>query len=150
MNGPARGEIEDLVYSYAERLDTGDLSGVAELFAHATITVEGFDHVARGRDEVFEMYASGARLYPDQGTPKTKHLMTNLIVSVDEAADQASCRSYFTVLQAVSGRLPLQPIIAGRYRSEFERVGGSWRFRTMHIIWDLVGDLSAHLIDSEE
>ncbi|HYJ54992.1 MAG TPA: nuclear transport factor 2 family protein, partial [Mycobacterium sp.] len=33
MSDSAR-EIENLVYTYAERLDAGDLDGVAALFAH--------------------------------------------------------------------------------------------------------------------
>ena len=33
MSDGAR-EIENLVYTYAERLDAGDLDGVAALFAH--------------------------------------------------------------------------------------------------------------------
>jgi len=35
MSDGAR-EIENLVYTYAERLDAGDLDGVAALFADAT------------------------------------------------------------------------------------------------------------------
>ena len=36
MSDGAR-EIENLVYTYAERLDAGDLDGVAALFAHGRI-----------------------------------------------------------------------------------------------------------------
>ena len=61
------------------------------------------------------------RLYPD-GTPGTKHVTTNLIIEIDDQATGAAARSYFTVLQAVPG-LPLQPILAGRYRDRFQRAG---------------------------
>jgi hypothetical protein len=40
--------------------------------------------------------------------------------------------------------LPLQPIVAGRYRDRFECVDGVWRFTSRHIIIDLMGDISHH------
>ena len=67
------------------------------------------------------MFTSTTRRYPD-GTPRTKHVTTNLIVEVDDDAGTATGRSYFTVLQAVPG-LPLQPIVAGRYHDRFVRDG---------------------------
>ena len=72
--------------------------------------------------------------------------MTNLIVDVDEGGETASSRSYFTVLQAVPGELALQPVIAGRYRHRYQRVEGGWRVTAMHIIIDLMGDLSRHML----
>lgn len=136
--------ISELIYTYAERLDAGDFEGLAELFTHAELTTEGMDMMSRGRDEVLATYSNWTRRYADDGTPKTKHVMSNLIVDVDEASNTAASRSYFTVLQAVPGSLPLQPIVAGRYRDRFECVEGVWRFVSMHIIIDLMGDLSHH------
>ena len=78
------------------------------------------------------------------GIPRTKHVITNLVVEVDEAAGTAAARSYFTVLQATA-TLPLQVILAGRYRDRFERVGGGWRFTERAIHIDLVGELGQHL-----
>ena len=72
--------------------------------------------------------------------------MTNVIVAVDELNDTATSRSYFTVLQAVAGTLGLQVIIAGRYEDRFELAESSWRFTSRHVMVDLVGDLSAHLL----
>jgi 3-phenylpropionate/cinnamic acid dioxygenase small subunit len=144
----ARGEIENLLYRYAECIDAGDFAAVADLFAHAEITVEGTPGATRGRRDVQALYESTTRRYED-GTPRTKHVVTNPLVEVDEGAGTASCRSYFTVFQQ-TGKLPLQPIIAGRYRDAFERVGGAWRFRARHMILDQFGDLSQHLlIDAE-
>ncbi len=141
---PARDAVTELIYTYAERIDSGDFESLADLFAHAEITTEGTDLRSRGRDEAFATYANWTRRFPDDGTPKTKHVMTNVIVDVDEDAGTAASRSYFTVFQAVPGVLALQPIVAGRYRDRFERVDGEWRFASMHIIIDLVGDLSQH------
>jgi 3-phenylpropionate/cinnamic acid dioxygenase small subunit len=141
----ARDAIGALVYAYAERIDGGDFEGVAELLADAEVTAEGTDRRWRGRDEVLRLYESGTRRHAD-GTPRTKHVTTNLVVDVDEISGTATARSYYTVLQAVPGELALQPIVAGRYRDRFERVRGSWRFAGRHLVVDLVGDLGHHLL----
>jgi 3-phenylpropionate/cinnamic acid dioxygenase small subunit len=141
----ARGEIENLLYGYAERIDAGDFEGVADLFAHAEIRVAGTDALTLGRDEVLKLYASTTRIYDDCGTPKTKHVVTNAIVEVDEGADRATSRSCFTVMQQTP-KLPLQVIITGRYRDGFERVNGAWRFATREMVLEQFGDLSQHLM----
>jgi len=134
--------IVKLVYTYAERIDAGDYEGVAQLFAHADISVEGTDEVRRGVNEVRSMYEGWTRRY-DDGTPRTKHVTTNLVIDVDEDAGTATCRSYFTVFQQTDV-LPLQPIIAGRYHDRFARDAGGWYFTEREIIVDLTGDLSRH------
>jgi hypothetical protein len=136
--------IATLVYTYAERLDAGDLAGVAQLFADGTFRSERGGHY-QGSAAVLEVLTSRVRLY--DGTPRTKHVTTNLIIEVDEPAGTATARSYFTVLQAADG-LPLQPIIAGRYHDRFARTGTTWRFADRCVIIDLVGDLSKHLRES--
>lgn len=129
---------------YAERIDAGDFEGVADLLAHATLTAEGTSLVRRGRDEVLRQYVDSTRRYED-GTTRTRHLTTNLLVEIDEAADRATCRSYFTVLQQTP-ELPLQPIAMGRYHDGFERASGTWRFRSRHILLDGLGDVRHHLL----
>ena len=137
--------IPKLMYTYAERIDAGDFAGVADLFAHATLSFEGFGDAVTGRDAIEALYARTTRRYED-GTPKTKHVVTNLIVDAAEDDTSATSRSYFTVLQAVPGALALQPVIAGRYRHTFELVEGRWRVVGMHIIIDLMGDLDHHML----
>jgi 3-phenylpropionate/cinnamic acid dioxygenase small subunit len=144
----ASGQITNLIYTYAECMDAGDFAAIGAIFEHAIISVEGSDDLFHGKDEITDLYLRSAQLYPDTGTPKTKHVITNVIVNVEEDLKTANSRSYFMVMQAVEGVLTLQPILAGRYRHTFERVGGVWAFKTVHIIWDLVGDLSAHMIET--
>ncbi|GAA4118409.1 nuclear transport factor 2 family protein [Nocardioides fonticola] len=139
--------VEHLLYRYAELIDAGDFDGVAELFAHGAIHAvpDGPpETVFAGRDAVRGLYERSTRRYED-GTPRSRHLVTNAIVEVDAEAGMASSRSVFTVLQATDA-LPLQPIVTGRYHDTFHRVDGAWCFatRTMHL--DLTGDLSQHLL----
>jgi 3-phenylpropionate/cinnamic acid dioxygenase small subunit len=137
--------IENLLYRYAELIDAGDLEGVARLFEHAEILAPAATEGARGYEQVLAMYRNATRIYPETGTPRTRHVTTNAIIEVDEAAGTATARSYFTVLQATP-ELPLQPIIAGRYHDRFGRVHGEWRFHTRRMLPDLFGDLGKHLL----
>lgn len=145
MSDAAR-DIENLVYTYAERIDAGDLDGVAALFAHGRICgVEDGppETVFEGTARVRQMYEMATRLY-DDGTPKTKHFTTNVRVDVDEEAGTARASAYYCVTQATP-ELPLQVIVTGHYRDTFHRVDGAWWFdsRTMYV--DQVGDTSRHL-----
>jgi uncharacterized protein (TIGR02246 family) len=137
--------ITKLIYTYAERIDAGDFAGVAEVFAHATLSFDGFDDAVSGRDAIEALYVRTTRRYED-GTPRTKHVMTNVMVDVAEDGASAASRSYFTVLQAVPGELALQPVIAGRYRHTYVQTDGRWEVATMHITIDLVGDLGHHML----
>lgn len=140
----ARTAIEHIVYGYAERIDNGDFAGVAELFRHARYKGGGPDDPGvEGSQPVQEILESLVRRY-DDGTPRTKHVTTNLIIDADEDAGTATARSSFTVFQQVEG-FALQPIIAGRYHDTFARVDGEWRLTERVILSDLVGDLSHHL-----
>lgn len=136
--------IETLIMTYAERVDLGDFDGVAEMFAHATYRGEhdGGVMAQTGADEVRATFEQLVRRY-DDGTPRTKHVTTNVIIELD--GDTATSRCYFTVFQQTD-TLPLQPIIAGRYLDRFERVDGVWRFADRLIYSDLVGDVSQHLL----
>jgi 3-phenylpropionate/cinnamic acid dioxygenase small subunit len=140
--------IENLLYTYAERIDAGDYDGVADLFAHGRIHgVEGGgpETVFEGRDKVRALYGRTTRLHEDTGTPRTKHLTTNAIIEVDDEAGTATSRSSYVVLQATDV-LPLQPIITGRYRDTFHRVDGAWWFESRTMYVDQTGDLSQHLL----
>lgn len=144
MNEPDHVAIANLVYRYGELIDAGDYDGIGALFADAVITTDGSEHETVGAEAVTAMYERSTRRYVD-GTPRSKHVITNLIIEVDEKRGTGTCRSCYTVLQQTDA-LALQPIIAGRYRDEFARVDGAWRFAHRHMAVDLVGDLSHHLL----
>ena len=80
----------------------------------------------------------------DDGTPRTKHVTTNIVIEVDEEAGTALSRSYFTALQALPD-FSLQPIVSGRYQDRFERSDGQWLFVERRVRTDLVGGVSRHL-----
>jgi hypothetical protein len=140
----SRTHTAELIYAYAERIDAGDFAGVGALFAHGEIRATEHGPSVRGAEAVHRLYAASVRIHAG-GTPRTKHVTTNVVVQADEVVGTAMARSYFTVLQQLEG-FPLQVIVAGRYADTFVRVDGRWRFevRRMHV--DLVGDTSRHLL----
>jgi 3-phenylpropionate/cinnamic acid dioxygenase small subunit len=136
--------IANLVFRYAELIDSGDFEGIGALFGDAVIGADGSTVEWRGAEAITAMYVNGTRRYED-GTPRSKHVTTNLIIEVDDQRAHATCRSYYTVLQQTD-EVPLQPIVAGRYHDEFARVDDQWRFARRTMFVDLVGDLSQHLL----
>jgi hypothetical protein len=134
--------VRNLLGEYCERMDLADWEGIGALFADAALADEHGHELARGADAVAAFYAKGTQLH--DGSPRTKHLVLNTILEVDEDAGTASARSSYVVLQQTKGT-DLRPIITGRYRDTFVRGAGGWRFAERRFLVDLLGDLSAHL-----
>jgi len=133
--------IANLIATYAELVDGGDFAGVGRLLANATFS--GGVESVNGSDAIETMLRENVIIYQD-GTPRTQHITTNLVIEVDEPAGTATSRAYFTALQALPD-LPLQPIVSGRYHDRFERRNGHWHFVERRVKTDLVGDVSHHL-----
>ena len=70
--------------------------------------------------------------------------MTNLVVEQGGTDDELVARSRFVVLQATD-RVPLQPVVTGRYVDGFERIDGVWCFVRRRMVPELWGDVSDHL-----
>jgi SnoaL-like protein len=125
------------IHTYCELFDTGQFDAFAAQFEH------GQWHKAEPGAEAVRRYIDEHVITYD-GLPRTKHVTTNLVVSVDDDAGTATASSYVTVLQAVDD-FPLQPVFAGRYKDRFERVDGEWRWLERRVLGDLYGDTSHHV-----
>ncbi|HTM83868.1 MAG TPA: nuclear transport factor 2 family protein [Mycobacterium sp.] len=144
MTNPSAVSIANLLYRYAELLDAGDLDSTAALFAHARIKLDPEGTAIVDSAGLLAVWRGLVKIHAD-GTPRTKHIITNPILDIDEAAGTATCRSYYTVLQQTED-VSLQVIAAGRYHDEFERVADVWRFSFRdYSMFDLKGDLRDHL-----
>jgi 3-phenylpropionate/cinnamic acid dioxygenase small subunit len=135
--------IRRLLYRYAECVDAADWEGFGILFARGEIRAAGMREPARGTDAVRGLYARANRVHED-GTLRTRHLVSNERIDLAPDLRSATARSTFLVVQQTA-RLPLQPIAAGSYRDRFAFEDGVWRFAEREILLDLVGDLSEHL-----
>ena len=134
--------VANELYRYAELVDAGRFAEVGELMEHCSFYY-GEDRTVgpSGSQAVADSYRSMVVTYPD-GTPRTRHLTTNPIISID--GDTAEVRSVYTVLQQAEDA-PLQTIITGRYRDTLRQIDGRWRFVERQFLVDFVGDPSRHL-----
>jgi hypothetical protein len=140
MNADDYFAIQNLIHRYPYHLDRGELDTMAALFAHADVYM-GERHVVRSDPAgVAQAFRDFLQLY--DGSPRTRHITSNLIIEAD-GPDRARASSYVMVFQQTKA-LPLQPIIGGDYHDRFEKVSGVWRFAERRIGNDLFGDLSAH------
>lgn len=138
--------IQNLIYRYCDRIDRGDFAGIAQIFAHADLHVPALPEPVRGVAAIEAMYAQFTRVYPETGTPRTRHVTSNVIIEAD-GEHAARAQSYVLVHQATEA-LRLQPIIGGRYYDRFAKVAGAWRFTERRMEMDLFGNLSAHLLQA--
>ena len=129
----AEDQIRNLIHRYSEAVDSGQLEILDELFAHANLRVAVGNKAPgppRPGSATVKTYRDAIRVYAD-GTPRTRHLVSNTIIEVDEAAGSASARSYNTTLQQVPGK-PITVIATAYYLDAFERIGDSAVHRKGH------------------
>ena len=135
--------------TYTKRVNArraGVAAGIPSERVAITVHKEG-DEVRFGSALMQEQMETWTRRFPDNGTPHTKHVTTNLIIEVDLDGTTAKARSYYTVFQQTPD-LPMQPIIAGRYHDEFAVIDDVWTFTKRHYINELFGNLSQHLLQA--
>jgi hypothetical protein len=137
--------IHDLIMTYADHVDSGRFAEASGLFEHASYEVEfevgGAPTIIGHRGSAEVLAFMGQTPLFDDGTPRTRHVNTNVLIDLD--GDRATSRCYFTVLQQTP-TLPLQPIATGRYVDSFEHVDGRWRFASRRMIDAMAGDISQH------
>ena len=131
-------EVTELLYRYAELIDAGDFDGVGDLLGRGNFMgVSGAERIAK-------LFATTTRRFPEQGnTPRTRHLVLNPIVDVDD--DAATARSTFCVVQQTE-TVALQPIVVGRYADAFARDSEGWHFTERTVDIQMIGDVSDHLL----
>jgi 3-phenylpropionate/cinnamic acid dioxygenase small subunit len=135
--------ITELLYRYAELIDAGDFDAVGQLLGRATFAGTRSAQTS-GAEAIAKLFAMTTRRYPEQGnTPRTRHLVLNPIVDVDDRA--ATARSTFCVVQNAE-TVPLQPIVVGRYFDSFSCDDDGWYFTERQVDVQMIGDISAHLM----
>ncbi|WP_419849771.1 nuclear transport factor 2 family protein [Candidatus Poriferisocius sp.] len=137
--------IKALMYTYAECVDLARFDELGELFSHGVLTSTSSADPGDGMsgDDVAAFYAATNKVHGD-GTLRTRHVASNVIVDVAEDGQTAAARSYFAVHQGTDS-LPLQPIVTGRYEDDFALMNGQWRFARRLVLVDQIGDMREHL-----
>jgi hypothetical protein len=133
--------IENLIARYSFLVDEGDFAGLGQLLDQCTFVL-GSGPAVRGSEAIVAMARNSLRTYED-GTPRTRHVTTNILIEVDEVAGTASSQSYYTVFQSLP-EFALQPIACGTYRDRFEKSGQTWFFKERSVQTRFAGDVSHH------
>lgn len=134
--------IQQLLCEYCDSVDRGDLDAFAALFADGAWGIAG--DLAHGTEAV-RAVLDNVTLY--DGIPNTRHLMSNVLISVEPDGMTASARSCITVMQCIPGDFPLQAIFIGSYHDRLQKRDGTWTFAERLIVPNLVGDMSRHRSD---
>ena len=134
-----RDEIKGLMLAYCRAIDSGDWEAFRALMGRALWLVEGQAPPPASANNVI--------VYED-GTPRTKHVITNIAILVDPEGDRAEGHSYVTVYQQIPAD-QLRTIFSGEYCDRFARAEGRWYFTERDIRRPLYGDLSKHLKDPQ-
>jgi hypothetical protein len=138
-------KIENLCFRYSEILDRGDHAALGQLFKDGEI--ECFSGSAApaglniGAAAVKRFYDEAVVMH--EGGPRTRHVISNLILEIEPGGTAASTRSYFHVFQDAPG-VPLQVIASGRYHDAYRKVDADWIFKSKRIYVDLLGDVRQH------
>lgn len=136
--------ITELLFRYAELMDLGDFERAAALFADASVRVGPEPSDVIDARELQSLWERTVIRY-DDGTPRTRHVVTNPMVELAVDGTSATARSVYTVFQQTTGGT-LQPIVSGRYHDRFVKADGTWRFSERdYTLVDLVGDTTGHL-----
>ena len=138
----ARLEIERLLMDYCWGIDTGDFAFTSALFGEAGLYGLVGAGAARGAQQVLGMFQASVRTY--DGVPRTRHVITNIVIDVADDAQTGTARCYVQVIHQPPGE-EIRPIVVGTYLDSVHRVGDHWEFaeRRMHL--ELVGNLESHL-----
>lgn len=148
----ARFAVEDLLYRYAEAIDTGDLEQLEPLL-HACRLLMPNGGALEGGAAIAAHYRGLIRFYDAEErpvdyvrlacTPRTRHVMTNSIFEFTPDVSAGTVRTCFTVYQNLGGQSPI--IAGGRYHDRFSLTAQGWQIDERRILLEHPGDLSRHL-----
>lgn len=134
--------ITTLLATYVQRLDAGDLAGVAALFDRAKVFVSG-NQIGTGSPFVEKLLSDTVILYED-GTPRTRHVLGEPSIEIDDQGRAAASCEYTVTQDGPDGEYV---VMVGRHHDTFVVDDeGEWHFASRDY-GDIthVGDTSRHL-----
>ncbi|GAB98627.1 hypothetical protein GONAM_02_01500 [Gordonia namibiensis NBRC 108229] len=134
--------ITTLLATYVQRLDAGDLAGVAALFDRAKVFVSG-NQIGAGSPFVEKLLSDTVILYED-GTPRTRHVLGEPSIQIDDQGRAAASCEYTVTQDGPDGEYV---VMVGRHHDTFVVDDeGDWHFASRDY-GDIthVGDTSRHL-----
>ena len=141
MTHPPYAAVRNLLATFCELMDSGELDALGSLFADAVLLGPDGAELARGTAESTLFFSRRLRLY--DGSPRTRHVLSSPVIHVD--GDMATSRTPYLVVQQV-GPERVEIVAAGRFRDTFSCTGGEWRFAARQFFLDQTGDLEMHVV----
>ena len=134
--------ILNLIAQYTHYVDQAQFDKLGDLFAKGTL-ITAFNS-PKGKEALVKHMENNLQVYPD-GTLRTNHVTTNIVLNIDETAGTATAQSYLTLFQAnPDNNFPLQAILTGTYHDKFAFADNEWYFLSRELVVGLVGDISNH------
>lgn len=168
LAAPDERGVANLVYELADAIDEADGARIETTFGDATFVLG--DNPPRAGGAAFRAIVEQGMIRYD-GSPRTKHVITNLVVTIDgaggggsggdgvgdcdgrgddavdgEVGVTATASSLVTVFQAVPPELPLQAVLGGRYEDRFRWTGDGWAWVERRMAITHRGDTSKHSV----
>ena len=150
----AREQIENIVYAYAEALDSGDLEKFANIFESGSLVIHPSGVIITGKNANFQAVKNVVIYYDEKGngvdewmpnkqyTPRTHHITSNLRFAFDDTLQHASVYSYMTVCQTINEP---KVIANGHYHDVFKCQNDKWYLSERNAFLTYLGDTSYHL-----
>ena len=135
-------DIERLMHLYAHRIDAAAFDEFAALFEHGTLHLRGLAPPATGAAAVRDLVGRVVILH--DGSPRTNHVMANILIDVTDDRSSATARSYVQVIHGLANE-PIATIATAFYDDRFVRVDDRWWFESRVATASLVGDMSTHV-----
>jgi uncharacterized protein (TIGR02246 family) len=129
-----RLEIQELIVQYGHLLDTHDLVGYSNLFAHDGEWIGGFGR-AKGPKAILAMMNKYIGTAPyDPRNVKGFHLLTNIIVQLH--GDRATVWSRIVYMARGKDDKPY-PAMGGHYDDIVVRENGHWKFQRRVVMMEI-------------
>jgi len=137
---PSYEAIRNLLSTYSYLLDSADYPNWGALFGedgtielNGAVWARGAAGIAKKMSE--QMAGTVKKITGFAGDHMYRHIVTNMHITVDEAAGTGEAEAYFFVLHVDKGSPP-EVRGGGRYHDKFARVGGVWRFVAKRMDFD--------------
>ena len=137
-------EISNLCHRYATLLDHGDHDGLGRLFEHGELEIytgSDLNSTSSAMDPLAG--AHQIRAFYDrvhEPTCPERHVITNVILTIDASGQSAAIQSYFQGVRLTGGG-QIEITAIGRYHDTFRRVDGRWRFAKKIIYGDYLSSM---------
>ena len=131
-----RAQLEIMVNSYAKNIDRGDFAGLGRLFRDGTWN-------SRSGAAESEAYLHRNMILYSNGTPRTTHMVSNLVIDFT-GEDEAEATSCITLFLQPDGEPTPRPVYCLDYHDWFSRTSGSWSLKHRSVA-PRFGDFTGHL-----